>query len=161
MPIERDHFRNAIGHFATGVTVVTTHHEGKNHGLTASAVASVSLDPPTLLICVNRQAASCAAIASARAFAVHILRQDQDGLATQFARPGEGKFDGVGVAPGVQNLPLLAGSLARIQCRVVQALDAATHTVFIGEVLQVEVFDGAPLVYYRGKMGRFAAAATP
>src|SRR5919205_1109278 len=94
-PCDGDRYRHVIGHFATGVTVITSHHEGTDHGATASAVSSVSLDPPSLLVCLNRAAVTERAVRESGSFAVNILREDQGELAIRFAGRHGDKFAGV------------------------------------------------------------------
>src|SRR6185312_3559281 len=107
-----DEFRDVIGHFASGVTVVTVLHDGRAYGTTASAVSSLSLEPPMLLICMNRDSETGRAIAESGRFAVNVLGEDQADLAVRFARKGGHKFDGVAVAPGEWDEPLLSDALA-------------------------------------------------
>src|SRR5918997_5156327 len=111
-----ERYRHVIGHFATGVTVITSHHDGTDHGATASAVSSVSLDPPSLLVCLNRATATETAVRESGTFVVNILREDQGELAMRFAgRHGE-KFAGVDVDRGAAGDPVLAGALAHLEC---------------------------------------------
>ena len=154
-----DPYREAAGHFTTGVAVVTTLHEGRRFGVTASAVSSVSLEPPTLLVCLNRRLATRDALVAAGRFAVNVLREDQAELAVRFATPAEDKFAGVELVEGAYGVPLIAGALARLECTVADPVDAATHTVFLAQVTGVEVSAGGPLAYFRGSFGRFLQAA--
>jgi flavin reductase (DIM6/NTAB) family NADH-FMN oxidoreductase RutF len=157
--VDQDTFREAVGHFTTGVAVVTTLHEGVRFGVTASAVSSLSLEPPMLLVCLNRRLATRDALVAARHFAVNILAEDQAGLALQFARPAPDKFDGVAVRQDEHGVPLLLDALAHLRCTVVRPIDAATHTVFLAEVRSAQAVGGAPLTYFRGTFGRFERAA--
>src|SRR5689334_14174539 len=142
--LDADRYRHVIGHFATGVTVITSHHGGTDHGATASAVSSVSLDPPSLLVCLNRAAVTERAVRESGTFVVNILREDQGELAMRFAgRHGE-KFSGLDVARTDVGDPVLDGALARIECRVRDAVTGGTHTVFIGEVQRAEATEGDP-----------------
>jgi 4-nitrophenol 2-monooxygenase / 4-nitrocatechol 4-monooxygenase, reductase component len=152
-------FRHVIGHFTTGVAVVTTRHEGREHGMTASAVCSLSLEPPMLLVCASRRAPTQAAILAAGRFAVNILGEGQDAIATRFAGPREDKFAGVAHRIGRLGVPLLADALARIECEVAESVVGGTHRVFLGAVREAEVGDGAPLAYFRGGFGRLELAA--
>ena len=117
--LSSDEFRDIIGRFASGVTVITAEHEERPFGTTASAVSSLSLDPPMLLVCLNRTSSTGQAIAAARHFAVNILGEDQADAAMQFAGKGD-KFAGVKVARGVMGEPLLEEALANFECRVVE-----------------------------------------
>ena len=153
---DADRYRHVIGHFATGVTVITSHHEGTDHGATASAVSSVSLDPPSLLVCLNRAAVTERAVRESGSFAVNILREDQGELALRFAGRHGDKFAGVEVRRSGAGDPILVGALAHLECRVRDAVTGGTHTVFIGEVRRAEAAEGDPLAYFRGRFGRLA-----
>jgi flavin reductase (DIM6/NTAB) family NADH-FMN oxidoreductase RutF len=152
-------FREAVGHFTTGVAVVTTQHDGARFGVTASAVSSLSVDPPMLLVCLNRRLATRDAVVRSRRFAVNILAEDQAALALQFATPAPDKFAGVPVVEGEHGVPLLQDALAHLQCTVVDPVDAATHTVVLAEARIARIGEGAPLAYFRGAFGRFQHAA--
>ncbi|ADB52427.1 flavin reductase family protein [Conexibacter woesei] len=149
-------FRHVIGHFATGVTVITTMHEGRALGTTASAISSVSLDPPMVLVCMNRSSATGQAIAAGGAFAINILGAQQRALAEHFASKHPDKFDsGVAEATaGAWGQPLLAGAVATIEARVTERMDGGTHTVFLAEVDSAAADGGEPLAYFRGRFGR-------
>jgi 4-nitrophenol 2-monooxygenase / 4-nitrocatechol 4-monooxygenase, reductase component len=156
---EQDAFREAVGHFTTGVAVVTTTCDGVRFGVTASAVSSLSLEPPMLLVCLNRRLATRDALVATRHFAVNILAEDQAALALRFARPAADRFAGVAVEFDEHGVPLLLDALARLKCTVVQPVDAATHTVFLAEVRSAWAAGGSPLAYFRGTFGRFERAA--
>jgi flavin reductase (DIM6/NTAB) family NADH-FMN oxidoreductase RutF len=149
--VAADEFRDVIGHFASGVTVITTLHDGRPYGTTANAIASLSLEPPMLVLCMNRESATGQAIGTARAFAVNILAERQTELARCFARKVDDKFDGVATVAGSRGQPLLEGAIAHVECRVVQEVHAGTHSVFLACVDQVASADGAPLAYFRGQ----------
>lgn len=151
-------FRNVVGHFMTGVTVITTADDERRYGVTASAVSSLSLDPPMLLVCLNRRLPTCETVGRVGAFAVNILDEGQGDLATQFATRQADKFQGARVIEGELGLPLLADALAHLECRVVEQVDAATHTVFIAEANTASARAGNPLAYFRGSFGRFEQA---
>jgi len=148
-------FRQIIGNFASGVTVITTREQGTDYGLTASAVTSLTLDPPMLLVCINKNTGTQAAISRTRTFGVNILDEDQADLAFKFAKPQSDKFQGVDFSYGSLGVPLLTGALARIECRVAADVEAGTHKVFLAEVDDATASTGSPLTYFRGKMGRF------
>lgn len=152
-------FREVVGHFTTGVAVVTTRRGDDRFGVTASAVSSLSLDPPMLLVCLNRRLPTCDAITATGAFAVNILAEGQTDLARQFATRHPDKFRGVRVADGDLRVPMLTDALAHLECRVRERVDAATHAVFLGEVLTARAGGGSPLTYFRGAFGRFVDAA--
>lgn len=135
--------------FATGVAIVTTAHEGRIHGFTVNAFASVSADPPTVLICVNRGATAHPLIASSQRFCVNILSLEQRELAKRFAG-GEprSRFDGVPYHLGPSGSPILDGTIAHVDCELTEELTAATHTIFLGTVIDAGWREGAPLGYF-------------
>ena len=154
-----EEFREVIGHFASGVTVITVSVDGRPFGTTASAVTSLSLEPPMLLVCMNRESATGVAMGRTGAFAVNILGEDHGELAIRFARKGDDKFEGVEIAEGERGQPLLAGAIAHLECRVTEQVAAGTHIVFIAEVEAATAQVGAPpLAYYRGRFGRLEIA---
>lgn len=148
-------FRALVGRFATGVTVVTTRCDGILYGTTASSMTSVSLDPPTLLVCMNKSSTTGRAIATSRHFAVNVLAEDQSELSSRFARPGS-SFAGLRVGHGHRGAPVLPDSLATFECRVTDEVVAGTHVVIIGEVERAEGRAGLPLTYFRGRLGRLS-----
>lgn len=153
--VDQGIFRDVAGHFATGVTVLTTTDGTNPVGTTASAVASLSMDPPMMLICLNRSSSTHDVIVESGVFGVNILAQNQGDIAMQFARKGTDKFAGLEWTNAVGDIPWIDGALATIACRVVDTAVGGTHTVFMGEVLDAEAFPGEPLTYYRGTFGRF------
>jgi flavin reductase (DIM6/NTAB) family NADH-FMN oxidoreductase RutF len=158
MSIEEAEFRRVLGHLATGVTVVASSTpDGSPRGLTASAVASVSLDPPLVLVCVERDADTHDVIVDSGAFAVSVLAEEAEVVARRFATyDTEVKFDGVAYREEVTGAPVLGGSLAWTDCRVWAIYDGGDHTIFVGEVMAADALDGPPLVYFRGGYGRLA-----
>jgi flavin reductase (DIM6/NTAB) family NADH-FMN oxidoreductase RutF/DNA-binding GntR family transcriptional regulator len=151
-------FRHVVGHLASGVTVITTSDPHGDHGMTASSVTSLSMDPPMMLICLNRAAPTSAAVSRAGAYAVNVLGLGHETLAQQFATPSGDKFRGVSVARGSLGLPILGDALAHIECRVVEEVTGGSHTIFLGQVAQATARDGQPLTYFRGGFGRFEFA---
>jgi flavin reductase (DIM6/NTAB) family NADH-FMN oxidoreductase RutF len=151
-------FREVIGHFASGVTIVTTVDDGVPFGTTASAICSLSVEPPMLLVSMNRASATGQTIARAGRFAVNILAEGQADLAERFSQKGVGKFDGISIAVSDEGLPLLPDSVAQLQCRVTEEVPAATHVVFLAEVTSAEASAGPPLAYFRGEFGRLDMA---
>lgn len=157
MNISSTDYRAAISRFLTGVTLVTTRHDGLAQGITASAVASVTLDPPTLLVCLNRQSATCQAVSGSGRFCVHILADDQLELARHFASRTPDKFGSLatlGLGSTHDSLlgnPLVDGALAYLECRVATQTDVGTHRIFFGEVVAVDAREGSPLAYFRGQ----------
>jgi flavin reductase len=149
VPVSSDAFKAAMRRFATGVAVVTTTHDGRIHGFTANAFASVSAQPPTVLICVNRNARAHPLISASQCFCVNILASEQQALAEQFAGgEPQTRFDGVAYRLGQSGSPILAGTLAYVDCLLGEELTAGTHTIFLGNVIESGEREGAPLGYY-------------
>jgi len=148
-------FRDVVGRFASGVTVITTRAGERDFGTTASAVSSLSMEPPMLLICLNRTSETREAILDAGWFAVNILSEGQADLAFAFAKKSPDKFARAEVERGPQGLPLIPGALAQMGCRVTETATGGTHTVFMGDVVHATATEDAPLTYYRGRFGRF------
>ena len=138
----------------TGVTIVTTRGEnGAPVGLTANSFTSVSLEPPLVLVCVDKRLRSYPAFRVGGHYAIHVLREDQAELSTRFATSGADKFEGVRCRRGLGGVPILPGYLALFECEIAQAHEAGDHAIFVGEVLRVEVPPGdlPPLGFLRGK----------
>lgn len=153
--IDGKQFRNALGSFATGVTIVTTQDaEGHDVGLTANSFNSVSLDPPMVLWSLARSSAALPAFLGNGHFAVHILAQDQQPLSDRFARRGADKFAGLTPERGTGGVPLLTGCSARFQCRMAYRYEGGDHMIFVGEVLAFDHFDGHPLLFHSGRYSR-------
>lgn len=151
MAISADEFRSALSRFASGVTVVTTKDaEGGLHGITVSAFCSVSLDPPLVLICIEKKAGSHDAITQSGKFAVNFLDATQLSLSERFAAQMSDKFEGPELTLNIDGIPILSGCLANLECTVKQAYDGGDHTVFIGEVESSSIHEGDPLLYFRG-----------
>jgi flavin reductase len=148
--------RKIMGQFATGVTVVTTDGEAGPHGLTANAVASLSLDPPLVLVAVEKRAHSLEYIKKNRCFAVNILRLDQEEISRRFATPGPKEFSGLNITTATTTAPILSDCLAFVDCRVVQILPGGDHEIFVGEIVAGEFHGGEPLLYYAGGYRRLA-----
>jgi len=143
----------------SGVVVITTRHQDQAYGMTVSAVSSLSMDPPMLLICLNAASSTQEAVRGSGRFAVNILAHDQGDLAQRFARPSAAdKFDGVAVREGTTGVPLLEGALAVVECRVTEAVTGGTHRVFLARVLHAEANEGSPLAYFRGQFGKLEMA---
>ena len=149
MPIDDAAFKLAMSHFASGVTVVTTELEGKPYGLTVASFASLSLHPPLVLVCIEKSTKSHDAIAGAGKFGVSILARNQAELSGRFASKIEDKFAGVDIVRGELDVPLLAGAITTLECRVQAQLPGGDHTIFVGEVEEAKTAEGDPLVYYR------------
>lgn len=151
MPITNDEFRSALSRFASGVTVVTTKDEaGKLHGITVSAFSSVSLDPPLVLVCIERSAGSHQVFQQSGVFVVNILSSEQRDLSERFASQIPERFEGVDMTLNIDGIPVLSNCLANLECRVKLTADGGDHSVFIGEVESATVREGDPLIYFRG-----------
>jgi len=148
-------FRDALGAFVTGVTIVTTcDSEGRQVGLTANSFNSVSLDPPLILWSLALNSPSLNAFREAKWWAVHILSLDQEEMSARFARRGIDKFDGLAVSKGPGGIPLLDGAAARFVCRTAFEYEGGDHAIFVGEVCEFDQSQVAPLVYHQGRYGR-------
>ena len=157
-PTSRE-YRDAVGMFTTGITVLTARSEEFGHGMTANAFASVSLDPLLVLVCVERDALMHKVLDEVGRFAVSVLAADQEDLARYFSdsgRPmGMAQFLPVAWHPGPETgAPLLDGALAYLECDLEAAHDGGDHTVFLGRVRRVERVTGDPLLYFGGRYRR-------
>jgi flavin reductase (DIM6/NTAB) family NADH-FMN oxidoreductase RutF len=154
-------FRLACGQFATGVTVVTAERApGRVHGMTANSITSVSLDPLLLLICVDQRAHLLPMLTKRGRFGVSVLMEDQVAISRYFAQAEESLETeaklGIRYRWTPTGIPLLEDALVHIACRVVASYVAGDHTIFVGEVESTEVFDGEPLLFFRGAYRRIA-----
>jgi flavin reductase (DIM6/NTAB) family NADH-FMN oxidoreductase RutF len=151
MAICRDDFREALRNWASGVTVVTAKdRDGNFHGITVSAFASVSLAPPLVLICIDKETSSHRAFQESGRFVVNVLSDRQENVSRQFASLSENKFSGVEFTENAHGVPLLAGALANLECRLALSYEGGDHTIFIGEIENAIVGEGRPLVYFQG-----------
>ncbi len=183
MAIEKDFFRQVLGHFATGVTVVTTNNQGKIGGLTVNAFCSVSLDPPLVLVCVDMQSNTLQLIREGKNFAVNILADEQEHLSRCFAVPSVERYENfchAGYTTAATGAPVLDGTLAFVDARVVAEYPGGDHIIFLGQVeaigtsthvefvdamqqaqSTVQIYkqhgeDTLPLGYYRGQYRHFS-----
>lgn len=162
MSIDRAEFRRVMGHFATGVTIITTRDiDGKPYGLTANSICSVSLSPPLMLACVDKRAESHPAFQRSRLFAINMLGLEHEDLSRKFALSGGDKFVGVRHRTGVTGVPVLEDVLGIVECRVVADHDAGDHTIYLGEVEHLEASEGDPLLYFQGKYRRLGTTREP
>lgn len=164
--IEPNAFRRVMGHFVTGVTVVTTLADGLPQGITVNALSSISLEPPLVMVALDRRRFITPAVRSTGRYAVNVLSEDQQGLSDCFAgapvEPGRDAFCGASWTPGATGLPLIHGAIATLECTVVQTFSAGDHDLFIGrvDVLANESHHPMPLLYYRRRYLRIERAAT-
>lgn len=144
--------RNALGHFATGVTVVTTRgHMDAPVGMTANSFSSVSLDPPLVAWNINLQAPSLSAFRDHPSFAINILCADSKDLALHFARPSDDKFGSVDWQAGVDGVPILNAAAATIECQTEARIPAGDHEIYIGRVFNFRSSNRQPLVFHKGQ----------
>jgi len=157
MPIDKNELRRVMGHFATGVTIITTvAKDGQMVGLTANALTSVSLVPPLLLICVDKSADSYPHFADSKLFTVNVLSGDQEDLSRRFATKSDNKFQGVAYRVGANGAPILGNVLAFMECRIVASYEGGDHTIYLGEIEEASALEGQPLLFYRGGYRSFA-----
>lgn len=150
------HFRQVMGRFCTGVTVITAVDSGVPVGFTAQSFTSVSLDPPLVSFCPGKTVHSWARIRHAEVFCVNILSDRQEALCRTFASKGQDKFLGVGWRPGpATGSPVLEGVIGWVEARVVAEHDAGDHLIVVGQVLDLDSDGGQPLLFYRGGFARF------
>jgi len=143
-----------LGRFATGVTVLTARRpDGQPVGMTASSVASASLDPPLVLVCVDRRHDIHPVLENRRPFALSVLAADQEGVSRRFAADEGDRFAGVGFHEVGDGLPVLDGIIAHVECEWHSSFPAGDHTVFVGRVTGGEVSERRPLLHYRGGYG--------
>lgn len=149
-------YKAVMRHFPTGVTVVTSLRNGEPRGLTVSSFASVSIDPPLVLICVNREARSYLFISTSRIFCVNVLAGNQRDLAERFSgKRREEQFKGVEFDVDATGAAVLRGTVAHLDCEVVEEHTAGSHSIFIGRVLSCSARPGSPLGYYNGDFHDF------
>lgn len=148
--IDPREFRNALGRFATGVTVVTMEDRGVPYGITVNAFLSASLFPPMVVICIDRRANAHATLFDVDQYGVSILDESQRELSDRFAGRPEPEGDPY---VRVHGLPLIDGALVHLVCRIRERIAAGDHTLFLAEVEHLAYRDGVPLLYYRGRYG--------
>jgi flavin reductase len=160
-PITAVAFRQALGQFATGVTVITAERApGLVHGMTASSFASVSLDPLLILVCIDHRAHMLRLMETQKRFGVSILKDEQKKISSFFAKPEQDEKEeanlGIRFRWTPTGIPLLEGTLAQLGCRIAATHISGDHTIFIGEVESAEIHGGRPLLHFRGEYQRIA-----
>ena len=148
--------RRIMGHFATGVTVVTTYVKGEIQGMTANAVTSLSLHPPLVLVAVDKTAAMHTALTASRCFVLNMLTEAQEALSRRFALRGPKEVTDLQWMHAVSGAPILTEALAYVDCRLVEILPGGDHDIFLGEILAGDSREGKPLLYFGGKYRRLA-----
>ena len=157
LPIDPGRFRQVLGHFPTGVTVITAATHSGPVGMAVGSFASVSLDPPLVAFFAGRSSRSWPRIEAAGAFCVNVLADDQEDLCRRFASKEEDKFVGLGSTPASSGSPVLTGVVAWIDCDIDSVTEAGDHWCVMGRVRGLDIgTDGAPLLFFRGGYGRFA-----
>ncbi|MGH8920214.1 MAG: flavin reductase family protein [Actinomycetes bacterium] len=155
--IEQETFRSVLGHFASGVTIVTGVNDDRPAGLVCQSFFSLSLHPPLIAIAPSTTSTSWPAIAASGAFCINVLTDEQEPLCRVFARSGGDKFAGVGWTPASSGSPRLDGVLAWVDCRVEAVHQAGDHWLVVGAVEDLGIGHGEPLLFYRGGFGTFTA----
>ncbi|HET9521560.1 MAG TPA: flavin reductase family protein [Candidatus Limnocylindrales bacterium] len=168
LDVAPDTFRAVMGHFVTGITVVTTFADGSPQGITVNALSSVSLEPPLVMVALDRRRFITPSVRASGRYAVNVLSEDQQDLSDCFAGapvlPGRDAFCGAAWTPGSTGLPLLDGAIATLECTVVETFHAGDHELFIGRVdaLGHHERQPMPLLYYRRRYLRIQRAeSTP
>jgi flavin reductase (DIM6/NTAB) family NADH-FMN oxidoreductase RutF len=160
-PLTATDFRHALGHFATGVTVITAPRApGQAYGMTANSFTSVSLDPFLTLVCVDQRSHLLPLLKQTRFFGVNVLMEQQQAVSVYFAQSEQGSEAeaklGIRYRWTQQGIPLLEDTIAQIVCRVVASYIAGDHTIFLGEVQSADLFPGEPLLFFRSHYRQLA-----
>ena len=159
MPIEPQELRRVMGHFATGVTIITTQDkEGNPNGLTANAFMSLSLNPPLVLISVDKAATCYACFEPQNGFTVNFLSEDQEDISRRFATKGIDKFAGIEWHAGRNGAAIIEGALAHVECKITQCYEGGDHTIVVGEILDINATGERPLLFYKGQYQRLSGA---
>ena len=148
--VESPLFRQLLGRFATGVTVLTSRHDGEPIGMTANSLASVSLEPPLVLVSVEKHHDMHTAMEKGTHYVFNILSSEQEALSRRFATSEPDRFRGVSYRENDRGIAILDGIVAHIECEKVTAVPGGDHTIFIGLVVGGDATDRRPLLYYRG-----------
>ncbi len=144
-----------MGYFATGVTVITTKDkEGTPFGLTANAFTSLSLNPPLVLICIDKAVQCYSCFEESRVFAVNVLSEEQEELSYRFATKGIEKFSGIKWHMGENGVALLDGAIGYIECKVANSYDGGDHTIYVGEIVHASASGDRPLIFFKGSYQR-------
>lgn len=153
--IDEAQFRTVLGHFCSGIVVITAMNDGTPVGMTCQSFTSVSLEPPLVLFCATKTSTSWAGIRAAGHFCANVLGEDQEELSRVFASKADDKFAGVGWHAGASGAPILGGVLATIDCTIDAIHEAGDHDLVVGRVLELTGASGGPLLFFRGGYGRF------
>ena len=156
MPIDSQLQRRIMGRFATGVTVATTRVGDELFGMTANAVTSLSLDPPLVLLCVDKKAQFLEALKESRIFALNILSEEHEQHSRRFAQRGPKEFSDLKPTAAETGAPIFADVLGWVDCKVVNVLPGGDHEIFVGEIVAGDCSDGRPLLFFTGNYGKMA-----
>jgi flavin reductase (DIM6/NTAB) family NADH-FMN oxidoreductase RutF len=149
-------FRQVLGHFPTGVTVITAMSDGQPAGFAVGSFASLSLEPAQVLFCAGKQSSTWPKIRAAGKFCANVLADDQEAVCRVFASKAEDKFAEIGWRHSGNGSPLIADALAYIDCEIANMIESGDHFVVIGKVTDLDVqHEGSPLIFFRGGYGRF------
>jgi len=155
MAVDPQQLRAVMGHFATGVTVITTKDKNeKPYGLTANAFTSLSLQPPLALVCIDKNVQCYFCFDESKVFTVNVLAEGQEEISRRFATKGVEKFDGVRFHLGENGVAVLEGTIAHLECKIVNRFDGGDHTIYIGEIIEAAVSGDRPLLFFKGKYSR-------
>lgn len=156
MPVSGPEFKQALASWASGVTIVTSRADTRVQGMTVSAFSSVSLDPPLILVCADLQSTTHELIQQSKMLSISVLEQSQSALSNRFASKQDEhrRFEGLECRDGATGCPRVPGAIAWLDCRVVQAVAAGDHVLYVAEVVELEIGSGEPLIYFRGRYAR-------
>jgi flavin reductase (DIM6/NTAB) family NADH-FMN oxidoreductase RutF len=155
MAIEPQELRRVMSHFATGVTVITTKDgAGNPTGLTANAFMSLSLDPPLVLISVDKSATCYSCFETNNGFTVNFLGEDQEEISRRFATKGADKFAGLQWHLGSNGAAMIDGAIGHVACKITECHDGGDHTIVVGEIIDVSATGDRPLLFFKGKYQR-------
>ena len=156
MPFDSQQQRRILGRFATGISVATTRVGDELFGMTANAVTSLSLDPPLVLLCVDKYAQFLTAIKQSKVFALSILGEEHEHHSRRFAQKGPKEFTDWNSVTSTTGSPILSEALAWVDCNVVDILPGGDHEIFVGEIVAGDCRDGRPLLYFGGQYAKLS-----
>jgi 4-hydroxyphenylacetate 3-hydroxylase, reductase component len=159
MPLEPQELRRVMGHFATGVTVITTKDkDGNPNGLTANAFMSLSLNPPLVVISVDKSATCYGCFELQNGFTVNFLSEDQEEIPRRFATKGADKFADLKWRAGTNGAAIIDGVLGYVECKITECHEGGDHSIVVGEIVDVSASGERPLLFFKGKYQRLPSA---